>query len=148
MAKGIVVGLDGSEASQAALSWAREEARLRGSPVKAVHVWRYPLMTHVPGLVDAPVFARDELEAEARAMLDRVVAEAEAAGEGDPPIERIVVEGVAAAELVRQAEGAELVVVGNRGRGGLADLLLGSVAHQVTSHASTPVVVVRAVDPA
>lgn len=145
MAKGIVVGVDGSDASRAALRWAREEAVLRGSQVKAVHVWRYPLMTHVPGIVDAPIFARDDLEEEARALLDKVVSEVEAESPGQAaPVERKVVEGVASAELVRHAEGAELLVVGNRGRGGFADLLLGSVAHQVTSHASIPVVVVRA----
>lgn len=139
----IVVGVDGSRASQLALRWALGEARLRGATVEAVHVWRYPVLTYAPGISAAPVFAHDDLEAEARAVLDEAVAGAEGPAVEGAAIERLVLEGAASEALVRRAEGADLLVVGHRGRGGFAGLRLGSVAHQCSTHATCPVVIVR-----
>ncbi len=135
----IVVGVDGSPSSQGALRWAFAEARLRGAPIEAVHVWRYPLMGSLP----APVFAHDDLEAEALALLDSQVDAALADEDDAPVVERVVLEGAAAEKLLQRAENADLLVVGHRGRGGFADLLLGSVAHQCSAHATCPVVIVR-----
>jgi nucleotide-binding universal stress UspA family protein len=62
---------------------------------------------------------------------------------GEVPVERIVSEGSAAGVLIDVAQGAELLVVGSRGRGGFSSLLLGSVSHQCALHAPCPVAIVR-----
>ncbi len=140
----IVVGVDGSPPSLAALRWALAEAGLRGATVEAAHVWDYPFVAYTPAIMPTPAFVRSDLEAEARAELDQAVEEALAGQSGEgPPVKRLVVEGGAAQRLVERAMGAELLVVGHRGRGGFVDLLLGSVAMQCSTHASCPVVVVR-----
>lgn len=145
----IVVGVDGSPPSQAALRFASDEARLRDARVVAVHAWTYvsaaplgepgmlPMPTpDLPGLLEAERDAADgELQAAIRAAL----------GEKPPvEIEPRLVEGDAAESLVAAAQGADLVVVGSRGRGGLASALLGSVSSHVVHHATCPVVVVKA----
>lgn len=135
----IVVGVDGSKESQAALEWAVEEGRLRGAQVEAVHVWTYPAMTYLTGLVPPPTFAHDDLAEEARAVLDGVVDSVD----GSARIRRVMAEGAPAAVLLERAEGADLLVVGSRGRGGFVGLLLGSVSQQAAHHASCPVVIVR-----
>lgn len=143
----IVVGVDGSPSSRAALRWALGEARLRGAVVEATMVWRYPMLTYLPGLVAPPAFAREDLEREARAELDEavdsVLSTPEEPQDGDVRIERVVLEGKPAEELMRLATGADLLVVGHRGHEGFVGLLLGSVAHQCSSHAPCPVVIVR-----
>lgn len=136
----IVVGLDGSRSSRAALRWAIDEARVRGTSVEAVHVWRYPILTYAAIMASA-VSARGELEAGARALLDHEVDEV-VAGEYDPPsVERVVLEGTPGHQLARRGAEAALLVVGRRGRGPFA-LLPGSVARQCSAHAGCPVVVV------
>jgi len=145
----IVVGVDGSEASHEALRFAVAEARLRDARVVAVHVWTFIPPTPIgdPGMMPMP--AGDypgQLEAE------RAAAEAELEGalaaafpEGTPgEVEARLAEGDAAEALVDEAEGAELLVVGSRGRSGIASVLLGSVSRHVVSHAPCPVVVVKA----
>ena len=122
----ITVGIDGSKEASNALRWAVAEAQLRGVGVEAIHVWRYPVWTYSPAIIVAPVFAREDLEAGARAVLDNTVDEV-LTDEDDPPaVERVIQEGAAAEQLVRRAQTAELLVVGHRGRGGFAGLLLGS----------------------
>ena len=135
----IVVGVDGSEPSNRALRWALQEARLRGAAVQAVHAWTPPYVGVHP--YTAPVLHPAELERAARELLDHVVAETDA-GSPPVPIERHVVEGPAARVLLDASKGAALVVVGSRGRGGFAGLLLGSTSQQVCHHATCPVVVV------
>jgi nucleotide-binding universal stress UspA family protein len=134
----IVVGVDGSEAGEAALRFAVAEARLRGAPLEAVIAWHEPYVapTLAPVVPDPTVFA----DAAAR-TLDQSV-EAAVAG-GDPiEVKRVVKRGGAAEVLLEQADGADLLIVGSRGRGGFAGLLLGSVSQQVVHHATCPVVVV------
>lgn len=139
----IVVGIDGSQASRHALRWALAEARVRGAALEAVHVWRYPVWTYSPAIVTPPVFAHDDLLAEARKVLDDAVDEVVADDQQRPAVQRVVREGAAAEQLVKQAQDADLLVVGHRGRGGFAGLLLGSIAHQCAAHAACPVVIVR-----
>ena len=79
--------------------------------------------------------------AEAKEALGWALAEADL---GETNVEKAVVEGPAAQTLIGAAKGAELLVVGSRGRGGFAGLLLGSVSQQCAHHASCPVVIVRA----
>ena len=92
----IVVGVDGSSASRDALRWAMEEARLWHGAVEAVHAWSYPVMTYMPGIVPPPTFARADLEAEARHVLETTVDAV--IGDAVPGLllERVVVEGSAA----------------------------------------------------
>lgn len=136
----IVVGIDGSEAAADALAWAAREAEMTGATVQVVHAWRYPALTYA-GLVPPPTFARDDFVEEARAIVDEALGVVDQAP--PVPIERMVVEGGATTVLVDLSAGADLVVVGHRGRGGILALHLGSVALQCAVHAKCPVVVVR-----
>lgn len=145
----IVVGVDSSPAARAALRWAAEEARLRNAQLVAVHAWSYvpPPPIAEPSLI--PLSASDltgTLEAEreaAQAELESALAEAFP----DPApveIERRLVEGDPADALEAAAREADLLVVGSRGRSGIATALLGSVSRHVVDHAACPVVVVKA----
>lgn len=146
--KTIVVGVDGSEASRDALRWALEEARLRGSSVLAVHAWQPPAIPadvapvpmHVPAYDVTELQPR--LEEAARTSLDRTVSDVAGRAE-DVDVRTAVIQGAAATVLIDSSRGAELVVIGSRGRGGFAGLLLGSVSHQVAQHAACPVVICR-----
>jgi nucleotide-binding universal stress UspA family protein len=148
VAKAIVVGVDGSEASHAALRWGAEEARLRFAPLVAVQAWSFipPQPIGDPGMLAMP--AGDlpgQLDAEseaARIALDEAV---EVALGADPEleVERRLVEGDAGEALVAESASAELVVVGSHGRSGLKAALLGSVSRHVVDHATCPVVVVK-----
>jgi nucleotide-binding universal stress UspA family protein len=139
----IVVGVDGSERSKAALRWAVEEARLRNAEVRVVHAWAvYPAL-----YVDTPIAAADwdDLRASAERFVRKFVAENVPDHEG---IEITTLApqatGTAARTLINTANGADLLVVGSRGLGGFRGLLLGSVSQQVVHHARCPVVIVRA----
>lgn len=134
----IVVGVDGSEASQAALLWALEEGRVRSAQVDVVTAWHEPYVAPTMAAVvpDPAVFS----EAADRTV-DRAIDDAGAAADG-LTIERHVIRGNAASALLDVAKGAALLVVGSRGRGGFAGLLLGSISQQVVHHATCPVVVV------
>ena len=136
----IVTGVDGSESSQAALRWAVAEAGLRGAEVDALHAWSYPPLTALTGIVPPPDFSRDKLVALAEQVLDRAC---ESLVEHHATVNRILMGGPPASCLLEAAKGSELLVVGCRGHGGFAGLLLGSVAQQVVHHAACPVVVVR-----
>lgn len=137
----IVVGADGSEGGQAALRWALGEAELRGASVDAVLALRVMPMMASPavGLLPDP----SEEVAYGRQLLGQTVADA-ASQHPSVPVHEIVAEGGAARVLLEVAQGADLLVVGSRGRGGFAGLLLGSVSQQCVHHATCPVVVVRA----
>jgi nucleotide-binding universal stress UspA family protein len=145
----IVVGVDGSTAARAALQFAAEEAKLRGARVLAVHAWTY---FPAPGIGEPGLMAMPEgdvpglLEAEresADALLTRAIEEAFPGG-ADVEVEPRLVDAEAEDVLVSEARDADLVVVGSRGRGGIASALLGSVSSHVVQHAPCPVVVVKA----
>ena len=132
----IIVGVDGSEGSRAALAWAVDEAGRREAVVTAVSAWEHS-MVHAGSITrepphDAASIARGLLEDETRELV--------AAG---VPITQEVVEGKAAKVLVEQSAEAALLVVGATGRGALADRVLGSVTLRCVSHAHCTVVVVR-----
>lgn len=135
----IVVGVDGSACARRALAWAVEEARLRGASVEAVHAWTTPFVAGYP--YTTLVFDPRQLEQHAREMLEELIAEVDTTGLA-VSVEPMVVGGGAAAALVEAAKGADLLVVGSRGRGGFTGLLLGSVSHQVVHHAPCAVVIV------
>jgi nucleotide-binding universal stress UspA family protein len=142
MAK-IVVGIDGSDESKDALRWAIEEARLRSAEVVAVHAWESPPTVMQPG--PAPGFDYVAVDPQVREAVERhawAVVE-EVAGKGGVPVEPVAVEGPPASALVDAAQDADLLVVGSRGRGGFASLVLGSVSQQVAHHAPCPVLIHR-----
>jgi nucleotide-binding universal stress UspA family protein len=145
MEKGlIVVGVDGSEPSKAALSWAREEALLRGCAVRVVYAWfAQPLL-----VTGAPLVAQDweSLRRSADDFLREFVA-AEIGEHEGVDVDGVAVHGSPADTLVKHAKGAQLLVVGSRGHGGFAGLLLGSVSQQCVHHAPCPVVIVRGTEP-
>ena len=148
----IVVGVDGSPASQAALRWAAEEAQLRGARLVAVPAWAYVPAAAIgePGMIPMPAGdLAGQLEAEQAAADAELQAALSEAFPEKPPveIESRLVEGDAAEALVAETEGAELVVVGSRGRSGFKSALLGSVSGHVIHHARCPAVVVKAPRP-
>ncbi len=136
----IVVGVDDSEGSCRALAWAIAEAKVHGARVEAVHVWHFPYVPSGP-FVPLPVPGSDMVEADARLVLTKSIEAVDATGLPEP-VEPILVCDGAVQGLLEAAKGADLLVVGSRGRGGFAGLLLGSVSQQVAQHASCPVVIV------
>jgi nucleotide-binding universal stress UspA family protein len=136
----IVVGVDNSEGSRRALEWAVAEARLRGADVEAVFVWHMPYVASGP-FVPTPSIVMDDAEEGAKGVLDRSVDAIDQQGLRRP-IERTLVCDGTVVGLLEAAKGADLLVVGSRGRGGFAGLLLGSVSQEVLHHATCPVVVV------
>jgi nucleotide-binding universal stress UspA family protein len=134
----IVVGVDGSVPSKAALGWAVRQAKLTGAVVEAVIAWHYPGSYGYPvALVDDT----DYRELAAKVLTDAI---AEITGPAGPAgIRPKVVEGNAAAALLAASDGAELLVVGSRGHGGFAEALLGSVSQHCVHHAPCPVVIIR-----
>ena len=139
---GIVVGIDGSPAAKAALAFALEEARLRQAPLRIVCAWEIPAIEYA-GAAFVPT---PDLASEAERHADAVLAEA--AGSLPPDlgihVETASVHGHPATVLVEQAKGATLLVVGSRGHGGLASLVLGSVSQAVAHHSAVPLVIVPA----
>ncbi|MEW1636898.1 universal stress protein [Streptomyces sp. NPDC093801] len=134
----IVVGVDGSPSSRTALRWAVAYAGLVGAAVEAVTAWEIPgeASWSAPA-VDAEF---DEEEAE-KLLVDEVrtvLGEA-----GSRLVRERLVHGHPVEVLVDAAEGADMLVVGSRGRGGFRRALLGSVSQQVALHAPCPVTIVR-----
>ena len=134
----IVVGVDGSGPSKAALAWAVRQATLTGATVEAVIGWEVPANFGSPVPV-APVPGFDEL---AREVVTLAIADVSSPGE-QVTIRPKVVEGNAAQVLLDASAGAELLVVGSRGHGGFVGALLGSVSQHCVHHAACPVVVIR-----
>ena len=138
---GVVVGHDGSACAQEALTWAARLAARAGLQLHVVRVWHLTTAPrpatwepgYVPPLRDFETAVHDELRAHVAAA-------------GLPPSASVtchVSHGPAVRGLLQAAEGADLLVVGARGQGGFAGLLLGSVSDQCVRYASCPVTVVR-----
>lgn len=140
---GILVGIDGSDNSRKALEWAVREAGLRGTSLTVLAVHQVAA-NHWTG--DPERYASDAPETEiVRQAAEDAVQRAVSQVGGPAPTSVTVraVTGVAAHELVAASADADLVVVGSRGGGGFARMVLGSVSSQVASHAESPVVVIR-----
>ena len=133
----IVVGVDGSEQSRRALTWALSEARLRSVGCVLIHTWNYGLSTAtlLPG--EAPEIVAEDAES---LFADDMAF----ASDFGVPIEGELVFGAASQVLIEASHDALLVVVGSHGRGALASILLGSVSTACLRHATCPVVVVTA----
>ena len=142
----IVVGVDGSAGSARALRWAAEAARIHDATLDIVHAWQ--AIQPVPD-ISGMVFAldRDLLEKASQELLDEMAAAALSAAPLAPGRVRLLpVEGYPAGALHAAAADADLLVVGSRGRGGFARLLLGSAAEQCLHRAPVPVAVIRPAD--
>ncbi|GAA2448009.1 universal stress protein [Actinomadura vinacea] len=135
----IVVGTDGSPGADRAVRWAADEAALRGLPLRVVH-------SIDKGLYELPLFAPGQFARPVTAAGEELLAGAERlARERRPGIEittELVAEATATALADRSRHAFE-VVVGHRGRGGFASLLLGSTGLRLAGHAAAPVVIVR-----
>jgi nucleotide-binding universal stress UspA family protein len=138
----IVVGVDGSDGGQRALRWAIAEARRRGAAVQVVHAWHtnYAAANPYLGLPETDLTRLEECE---QRDLDHAVATEDTSG---VDVMLLLVFQDAPHALLEAAKGADLLVVGTRGRGGVAGRLLGSVSQAVTRHARCPVVVVPATE--
>ncbi|MFF6996258.1 universal stress protein [Streptomyces sp. NPDC008313] len=138
----IVVGVDGSDSSKQALRWAVRQGELTGGVVEAVTAWDFPQFHGALGWL--PPSSGDEAALEGRARAELKQAVEEAVGP-DPSAEvrTDVRYGTPASVLLNASHGASLLVVGSRGLGGFAGLMLGSVAQHCAQHASCPVVVFR-----
>ena len=133
----IVVGVDGSAASAEALRWAVQQARLTGAQVQAVTAWQLPTSYAWGPIVDDVDWADGARQAQ-DAMIKDTLDDDDAAG-----VQRTVLEGHPAYVLLEAAKGADLLVMGSRGHGGFAGMVLGSVSQHVIAHAPVPVLVTR-----
>jgi nucleotide-binding universal stress UspA family protein len=138
---GVVVGADGSELSAEAIGYAFAQAAERQLPLTVVHVWSTDFTSaYRPADLGSDPVAQTEEE--------QALAAQEVAGWAERypevTVNRHVLSGHPVKALVDHSRGAELVVVGSRGRGGFAGMLLGSVSQGVLQHAHCPVAVVRA----
>lgn len=133
----IVVGVDGSAEGAATLRWAAEQAELTGSSLRVVMAWQQP----EPGAWPATSSAGDpalRTRITLRRLVQQVLGESIALD-----VSAEAVQGPAAPVLLEAAQGASLLVVGDRGQGGFAGLRLGSVALHCVTHAPCPVAVAR-----
>jgi len=139
--KTVLVGVDGSRGSRKALTWAAAEAAEHGADLVVVHVWErtLPPAGGNPSVPDHP--ASDTSENAANELVQIIKQEL---GE-DPPVvaQPRVKRGRVAEVLIEESAGADLLVVGTRGHGGFAGLVLGSVSQHVAAYAQCPVTVVR-----
>jgi nucleotide-binding universal stress UspA family protein len=138
----IVVGVDGSESSKAALAWAVEQAKLTSATVEAVIAWHYPVA--FAGVPYAPIgsLMDTDLAGTAEQVLGMAIS-ATVDPADQVKVSSTVREGNAPQILLEAAAGADLLVVGSRGHGGFAEALLGSVSQHCVHHARCPVVIFR-----
>lgn len=137
----VVVGVDGSDCSRDALRFAVGEAQMRGARLRIVTAWSVPALAYSGGFaasVDPDMFRKD-MEAESATA----VAFAREIAPG-LEIDATTPNAQSASALLAASEDADLLVVGSRGHGGFARLLLGSVSEQLAHHAECPLVIVRA----
>jgi len=133
---GIVVGIEGTEASEGALQWAIREAALRGSTVTVVHAWDF-----LPAR-DAGRMTEHEEQTASECMLDAAVACAIREVGASPEVVKRSVKGSPARVLLIASEGAELLVLGRAHRSGVFDIIRNSVSAECVRRATCPVVVI------
>ena len=139
----VVVGVDGSPESVAALRWAARYATATGARVRALLAWHYPGAVGGPPTGVAPEAVHDQTEAQMHETLDAAIAKAYQ-GQEAAAVEKDTVYGHPAQALVEASREADLLVVGHQGHGGFAGMLVGSVSIHCVTGAFCPVVVVRA----
>ncbi len=138
----VVVGVDGSPTSEAAIAFAFDAAAVRGAGLVAVHCWTDPA-------IDGPVPAYSAVIADPEpiANAERILLAERLAGWADKypdvPVQQVLAHDRPAPALLKHAANAQLIVVGTRGHGRLTSVLLGSTSHALISHAACPVVIAR-----
>jgi nucleotide-binding universal stress UspA family protein len=139
--KTIVVGVDGSPSSRTALSWAAAEAADHGADLVVLNVWEHTLPPPAGSVSVSERYVPDPSQRTADELLQVIKEEL---GE-DPPVvvQPRVKQGRPAKVLIEESADADLLVVGTRGHGGFAGLVLGSVSQHVAAYAKCPVAVVR-----
>ncbi len=136
----VVVGVDGSGSSLRALRWALRQAGWMDLPLEVVTAWCFPEHPAPLGVTpDVPW--QEELMAQAQTKLEEIVSEV-VPDRQRRVVRAKVVRGPAAQVLLAEAQGADLLVVGSRGRGAVQEFLLGSVSERCVRHAGCPVVVI------
>ena len=138
----IVVGVDGSSSSKAALAWAVRQAERTGGTVEAVTAWHYPVVLGT-AFGPATVLPETDFAEVAEHILSQAVSETVDPA-GPVKVSCVIREGNAAAILLDAARGADLLVLGSRGHGGLTEALLGSVSQHCVHHAQCPIVIIPA----
>ncbi len=134
----VVVGVDGSPHSAAALRWSLDEAAAHSGEVTAVLAWQVPFLSN-PAAYD-----KAELERTYQEFLIKTVSEI--APSPAVPLQTLVAEGDPTESLIAASKHAQLLVLGSRGRSPFAGLMLGSVSQACAAHAACPVVVVKRTD--
>ncbi|MFD8496084.1 universal stress protein [Amycolatopsis sp. NPDC059657] len=135
----VLVGVDGSPASEAAIEFACEEASLRRTGLTVVHTWNEVLTED--GIRRGPVDSGRIHEDESRLLAEQLAGWQEKYP--DVPISRVVMRGRPVRTLLEFGDRAQLIVVGSRGRGGFKGMLLGSTSQALLAHSACPVAVVR-----
>ncbi|MGO8884945.1 MAG: universal stress protein [Streptosporangiaceae bacterium] len=138
----VVVGVDGSAESVAALRWAAGYVKATGATLRAVMAWHYPAAVGPAPVGVAPAEVTDDVRQHMQDTLDRTVAEV-IPDAPDGAVETRISYGHPAQVLLDESEKADLLVVGNRGHGGFTGMLVGSVSVHLVSNAGCPVTVVR-----
>jgi nucleotide-binding universal stress UspA family protein len=141
----VIVGVDGSPASRVAVDWAARDAALRGADLKLVHVLVPPAVMAFPEVPMPPGFMEWQDE-EGRRLLDSAVKTVEEVG-AQIEVSTEMVSGPAVPVLADLSSSAQMIVVGCRGRGALARVLLGSISTGLAHHAHCPVAIIHDEDP-
>ncbi len=139
----VVVGVDGSGESVAALRWAKRYAEATGAQVRAVLAWHYPSAVGPAPTGLAPAAVTDEVRDQLEHTLAQAVSEVYPGGQEAGGAETRVSYGHPAQVLTDESETADLLVVGGRGHGAFIGMLVGSVSVHCVSHARCPVAVIR-----
>ena len=140
----IIVGVDGSDSSRAALRWAYDEAVHHGASLTAVMVWHAPVVPMLPPYGSlAPEDYGDTPRKNALAVLEELTSSLGGGDTREVEVRTSIEEGNPAKVLIERSKEADLLVVGSRGQGGFAGMLLGSVSQHLVAHAECPVVVLR-----
>jgi nucleotide-binding universal stress UspA family protein len=139
----VIVGVDGSENSRAALHWAYDEAAHHGAALTVVMTWHVPTLPLVPPYGAAAERGYEtQPKDSALALLDAFVADLVPRTPA-VDVRTSIEEGSPAKVLIERSKDADLLVVGSRGHDGFAGMLLGSVSQHLVAHAECPVVVIR-----
>ncbi len=139
----IVVGVDGSETSRHALRWAAGEAAVHDAELHVVYAWDVTPPGVGIGTATGTLAGAPDTQREAAEQVVAQVIEEELGAQAPANLQTSVSQGGATTVLLEAAQGADLLVVGSRGLGGFAGLLLGSVSMKLAHHAGCPVVIVR-----
>ncbi|GAB3528570.1 universal stress protein [Phytohabitans suffuscus] len=133
----VVVGVDGSVASKAALRWAADQVRLTGATLQAVTAWEYPALYGW-----GPTYPYEDFAGLAGKVLTKAVREA-LGPSSEVDVRETVSAGHPARVLIDVSERAQALVVGSHGVGGFVGAMLGSVSQYCAHHARCPLVIIR-----